>query len=100
MLSEFETLLEAAFPWIMLAFCALQLYRSARIYRRTRRVTAQLLAIFALGIAFGCWGVAHFRDSIPRGLRITADLVALIILLVSLVPYVHSLDRFEPKPPA
>ena len=53
MLSELGNTVLAVTPWFLLAACVMQLYRSARLYLKTRLVTAQLFGIFALGIAFG-----------------------------------------------
>ena len=97
--SGFDNLLSVV-PWLLIAFSALQLYRSARTYVRTQRITPQLLGFFFLGIAFGCMGVAQLRNWIPRGLRIALDLTGVVFALLSIGVLIVYEKPWAPKPKA
>jgi hypothetical protein len=95
---EFETVVLAVAPWALLAGCVAHLYRIARIYRKTRLVTAQLCGFFAFAVGVGCLGVSQFRDLLPRWLRITAEIVAIVSCLVALVLLAMSKDGLKARP--
>jgi hypothetical protein len=98
--SDFVGLFYSVFPWIMLAAFAMQLWRSARIYQRTRRITARLTGIIAMGVVFGCLGLSDVLHANHRGLAITTDLAGLAFTLLAVVAFLVDESRLESKPPA
>jgi hypothetical protein len=95
-----DSQLFAGIAWLLFAFSAMQLYRAARLYLRTRRITAQLLDIFIFGIAFGCIGGTHFRDSIPPGMLKTLALIGGVSGVLGAVVFVVYEKPWASKPPA
>jgi len=91
--------LDKIYPWLMLAVGVLWLYRSARIYLKTRLVTAKLCGFIAFAVAFGGMGVAQFY-SLSRGSRVAANLVGFSSFMVALLLLSNYGNEIKAKPPA
>jgi multisubunit Na+/H+ antiporter MnhG subunit len=69
-----------------------------RIYLKMRLVTAQACGFFASAVGFGSLGVGQLPDLHSRWIRLTADIVAVVSLVVALVLLVKYENGLKARP--
>jgi len=92
--------IHAVIPWEAFALSLMMFYMSARLYLKTRLISAYLCGYLAGALGWAGMGVSRLLGSHPGWLRDGCDFVSVSSFAVAAAFFVYCLYRLEPKRPA
>jgi len=74
---------DAVLPWAAFAVMAVYLYKGARVYLNTRRITSRVCGLLAYALGWMSLGITHYHQAFSRSQRIAVGVIGVGGFLVA-----------------